>query len=233
VPTVVGIPKEIKDQQGRVSMQPDAVVELVHHGHEIIVQSGASKGSGFSDEEYESVGWRVVASADEVFEAADLIVKVKELIPEEYDRFREGKELFTYLHLAADRELPECLMERKINAVAYEAVELPDGSLPLLAPMSEVAGRMSVQAAAQHLESTQGGAGLLLGGNLVFEPVAEAHDLPHTSQERVLGQSRNEPKERKIRDQRNPQVAREGQQVRLACHERLQPKRLHHDRREG
>ena len=186
MPTAVGIPKEIKDQEGRVSMQPDAVVELVYHGHEIMVQSGASKGSGFSDEEYESAGGRVVESADEVFEAADLIVKVKELIPEEYDRFREEKELFTYLHLA-DRELPECLMDRKINALAYEAVELPDGSLPLLAPMSEVAGRMPVQAAAQHLESIQGGAGLLLGGNLVFEPVAEAHDLPHTSQERVLG----------------------------------------------
>jgi alanine dehydrogenase len=186
VPAAVGIPKEIKDQEGRVSMQPDTVVELVHHGHEIIVQSGASKGSGFSDEEYESVGGRVVESADEVFEAADLIVKVKELIPEEYDRFREGKELFTYLHLAADRELPECLMERKINTLAYEAVELPDGSLPLFAPMSEVAGRMSVQAAAQHLESTQGGAGLLLGGNLVSEPAAEAHDLPHTNPEKLL-----------------------------------------------
>jgi alanine dehydrogenase len=204
VPTAVGIPKEIKDQEGRVSMQPDAVVDGLHHGPEIIVQSGASKGSGFSDEKYESAGGRVVESADEDFEAADLIVRVKELIPEEYDRFREGKELFTYLHLAADRELPECLMERKINTLAYEAVELPEGSLPLFAPMSEVAGRMSVQAAAQHLESTQGGAGLLLVGNLVSEPVAEAHDLPHTSQERVLGQSRNEPKERKIRDQRNP-----------------------------
>ena len=186
MPTVVGIPKEIKDQEGRVSMQPDAVVDELHHGHEIIVQSGASKGSSFSDEEYESAGGRVVESADEDFEAADLIVKVKELIPEEYDRFREGKELFTYLHLAADRELPECLMERKINAPAYEAVDLPDRSLPLLAPMSEVAGRMSVQAA-QHLESTQGWAGLLLVGNLVSGPVARAHDVPHTSQERVLG----------------------------------------------
>jgi alanine dehydrogenase len=132
-------------------------------------------------------GGRVVESADEVFEAANLIVNVKEPIPEEYDGFREGQELFTYLHLAADRELPEFLMERKINALAYEAVELPDGSLPLLAPMSEVAGRMSVHAAAHCLESTQGGAGLLLGGNLVSEPVAEAHDLPHTSQGRVLG----------------------------------------------
>jgi alanine dehydrogenase len=187
VPTAVGIPKEIKDREGRVSMQPDAVVDELHHGREAIVQSGASKDSGFSGEEYESAGGRVVESTGEIFEAADLIVNVKEPIPVEYDRFREEQELFTYLHLAADRELPEILIERKIDALAYEAVELPDGSLPLLAPMSEVAGRMSVRAAAHCLESTQGGAGLLLGGNLVSEPVAEAHDLPHTSQEWVLG----------------------------------------------
>src|ERR671916_601703 len=161
---VVGVPREIKDQEGRVSMQPDGVVELVHHDHEVVVESGAGLGSGFSDEEYEAAGARVVGSADEVFEAADLIVKVKEPVPEEYDRFREGQELFTYLHLAADKQLTEFLMERKINAIAYETVQLPDGSLPLLAPMSEVAGRMAVQAAAHCLESTQGGAGLLLGG---------------------------------------------------------------------
>jgi alanine dehydrogenase len=162
--SVVGVPKEIKDQEGRVSMQPDGVVELVHHGHEVIVQSGAGLGSGFSDEEYEKAGGRVVGSAEEVFASSDLIVKVKEPIPEEYDHFREGQQLFTYLHLAADRELTEFLLERKVNAIAYETVELPDGSLPLLAPMSEVAGRMSVQAAAHCLESPQGGAGLLLGG---------------------------------------------------------------------
>jgi alanine dehydrogenase len=114
-------------------------------------------------------------------------MKVKEPVPEEYDRFHEGQELFTYLHLAADKELTEYLMDRKVNSIAYETVELPEGSLPLLAPMSEVAGRMAVQAAAQHLESPQGGAGLLLGGNLVSEPVAEAHGLPHTSQEQILG----------------------------------------------
>src|ERR687894_961217 len=161
---VVGVPREIKDQEGRVSMQPDGVVELVHHDNEVVVESGAGFGSGFSDEEYEAAGARVVGGADEVFEAADLIVKVKEPVPEEYDRFREGQELFTYLHLAADKQLTEFLMERRINAIAYETVELPDGSLPLLAPMSEVAGRMSVQAAAHHLESPQGGAGVLLGG---------------------------------------------------------------------
>src|ERR671933_395522 len=162
--TVVGVPKEIKDMEGRVSMQPDGVAELVHHGHEVIVQSGAGAGAGFTDEEYAEAGGRVVGGPDEVFTSSELIVKVKEPIPEEYDLFREGQELFTYLHLAADKGLTEFLMERKINSIAYETVELPDGSLPLLAPMSEVAGRMSVQAAAHCLESPQGGAGLLLGG---------------------------------------------------------------------
>src|ERR671918_1356862 len=162
--TVVGIPKEIKDMEGRVSMQPDGVAELVHHGHDVYVQAGAGEGAGFSDEEYEEAGARLVDGPDEVFEASDLIVKVKEPVPEEYDRFREGQQLFTYLHLAADKGLTEFLMERKINSIAYETVEASDGSLPLLTPMSEVAGRMSIQAAAHHLESTQGGAGLLLGG---------------------------------------------------------------------
>ena len=164
MPTVIGVPKEIKDMEGRVSMQPDGVAELVHHGHEVMVQAGAGVGAGFSDEEYEEAEARVVDGPDEVFEAADLIVKVKEPVPEEYDRFREGQQLFTYLHLAADKGLTEFLMERKINSIAYETVETPDGLLPLLTPMSEVAGRMAVQAAAHHLESPQGGAGLLLGG---------------------------------------------------------------------
>ena len=162
--SVVGVPKEIKDMEGRVSMQPDGVAELVHHGHEVVVQAGAGAGAGFTDEEYAESGARLVDGPDEVFASADLIVKVKEPIPEEYDRFREGQQLFTYLHLAADKGLTEFLMERKIESIAYETVETPDGSLPLLTPMSEVAGRMAVQAAAHHLESPQGGAGLLLGG---------------------------------------------------------------------
>jgi alanine dehydrogenase len=160
----VGVPKEIKDMEGRVSMQPDGVAELVHHGHEVLVQAGAGDGAGFSDEEYNEGGARFVDWPDEFFEAADLIVKVKEPVPEDYDRFREGQQLFTYWHLAADKGLTEFLMERKIESIAYETVETPDGLLPLLTPMSEVAGRMSVQAAAHHLESPQGGAGLLLGG---------------------------------------------------------------------
>src|SRR5919202_436016 len=162
--TVVGVPKEIKDMEGRVSMQPDGVAELVHHGHEVVVQAGAGGGSGFTDAEYEEAGARLVDGPDGVFEDADLIVKVKEPVPEEYERFKEGQQLFTYLHLAADKGLTEFLMDRKINSIAHGTVELPDGSLPLLAPMREVAGRMAVQAAAHHLESPQGGAGLLLGG---------------------------------------------------------------------
>ncbi len=164
MPVVVGVPREIKDQERRVSLQPEGAAELVHRGHEVVVESGAGVGSGFADAEYAQAGARVVEDADAVFAAADLIVKVKEPVPAEYHRFRAGQQLFTYLHLAADRTLTEFLMSTGVDAVAYETVELADGSLPLLRPMSEVAGRMSVQAAAHHLESPRGGAGLLLGG---------------------------------------------------------------------
>lgn len=161
---VVGVPKEIKDNENRISVVPDGVAELVHHGHSVLVEAGAGAGSRFSDEEYAAAGATVVSSADEVFVGADLIVKVKEPIPAEYHRFREGQQLFTYLHLAADKQLTEFLLERKIDSIAYETVQTADRRLPLLTPMSEVAGRMSVQAAARALESPAGGAGILLGG---------------------------------------------------------------------
>lgn len=161
---VVGVPKEIKDNENRVAVQPDGVAELVHHGHRVLVQAGAGEGSRFPDAEYTAAGAEVVATADEVFAAADLIVKVKEPIPAEYHRFREGQQLFTYLHLAADKQLTEFLLEKKIDSIAYETVELPGRKLPLLTPMSEVAGRMAVQAAAHALESPSGGAGILMGG---------------------------------------------------------------------
>ncbi|MCE3274338.1 MAG: ald, partial [Propionibacteriaceae bacterium] len=119
---VVGVPKEIKDKEGRVSVQPDGVAELVYHNREVLVQAGAGSGSGFSDEEYAAAGARVVGTADEVF-AAGLIVKVKEPIAEEYDRFRPGQQLFTYLHLAADRRLTEFLLDRRIDSIAYETVQ--------------------------------------------------------------------------------------------------------------
>ena len=134
-------------------MQPDGVAELVHHGHQVVVQAGAGNGSRFADAEFAAAGAKIVATADEVFAAADLIVKVKEPVPAEYHRFREGQQLFTYLHLAADRGLTEFLVDRRIDSIAYETVQTADGKLPLLTPMSEVAGRMAVQAAAHHLES--------------------------------------------------------------------------------
>jgi alanine dehydrogenase len=161
---IVGVPKEIKDNENRVSVQPDGVAELVHAGHEVLVESGAGEGSRFPDSEFAAAGAKLTASVDEVFAGADLIVKVKEPIAAEYHRFREGQQLFTYLHLAADKPLTEFLMERKIDSIAYETVQTADRRLPLLTPMSEVAGRMAVQAAAHHLESPAGGAGILLGG---------------------------------------------------------------------
>lgn len=161
---VVGVPKEIKDNENRVSVQPDGVAELVDAGHEVVVQSGAGFGSRFTDEEFSEAGAKIAPSADAVFTAADLIVKVKEPVPAEYHRFRPGQQLFTYLHLAADRQLTEFLLERRIDSIAYETVQTADRKLPLLTPMSEVAGRLAVQAAAHHLESPAGGAGLLLGG---------------------------------------------------------------------
>jgi len=163
-PLVVGVPKEIKDNENRVAVQPDGVAELVYKGHRVLVESGAGTGSRFSDTEYAAAGAEVVDSADGVFAVADLIVKVKEPIPAEYHRFRPGQQLFTYMHLAADKQLTEFLLEKSIDSIAYETVQTADGTLPLLTPMSEVAGRMAVQAAAHALESPSGGAGILLGG---------------------------------------------------------------------
>ncbi len=161
---VIGVPAEIKDNENRVAVHPDGVAELVHAGHTVLVEAGAGAGSRCDDTEYVEAGATVVGSADEVFAGADLIVKVKEPIAAEYHRFREGQQLFTYLHLAADKALTSFLLERKIDSIAYETVQSSDGRLPLLTPMSEVAGRMAVQAAAHHLESPRGGAGLLMGG---------------------------------------------------------------------
>lgn len=161
---VVGVPKEIKDNENRVAMQPDGVAELVHAGNRVLVQAGAGAGSRFSDAEFVAAGATIVAGAEEVFAGADLIVKVKEPIPAEYHHFKQGQQLFTYLHLAADRLLTDFLLERQIDSIAYETVQTPDRKLPLLTPMSEVAGRLAVQAAAHHLESPAGGAGILLGG---------------------------------------------------------------------
>jgi alanine dehydrogenase len=160
----VGVPSEVKNNEYRVAITPIGVHELVAHGHEVIVQSGAGVGSQIPDAEYAAAGARLEPDADAVWEAAELVLKVKEPVAEEYHRLREGLVLFTYLHLAADRELTEELIKRKVTAIAYETVQLPSGGLPLLYPMSEVAGCLAPQVGAHALMSPEGGRGVLLGG---------------------------------------------------------------------
>jgi alanine dehydrogenase len=161
---LIGVPKEIKTHEYRVGLIPGSARELVAHGHRVIVESGAGAGIGFDDEAYRKVGATVAPSAAEVFGSAELIVKVKEPQPGEIARLRPGQVLFTYLHLAADKAQTEGLMASGAVGVAYETVTDARGGLPLLAPMSEVAGRMSVQVGAHYLEKEQGGTGILLGG---------------------------------------------------------------------
>jgi alanine dehydrogenase len=160
----VGVPKEIKIHEYRVGLVPAAVRELVESGHEVLVQTGAAAGIGFADADYQRVGAKIAASAEEVFEKSDLIVKVKEPQPQECARLRSGQVLYTYLHLAADKAQAEALQKSGATCIAYETVTAPDGSLPLLTPMSEVAGRMSVQVGAYCLQKANGGRGILLGG---------------------------------------------------------------------
>jgi alanine dehydrogenase len=159
----VGVAKEIKPDEYRVALTPAGALELAKQGHDVLVETAAGVGSAFADEEYAAVGARV-ASVDEVWEASELLLKVKEPIEPEYRRLREGLVLFTYLHIAADAPLTRALVESGITAVAYETVETDDGRLPLLAPMSEVAGRLAAQAGAYFLEKPLGGRGLLLAG---------------------------------------------------------------------
>ena len=160
----VGVPKEIKIHEYRVGLVPAGVRELVDSGHQVMVQSGAGSGIGFDDSYYQSAGATVVQRAEDVFTAADLVIKVKEPQLEECQQLRNGQTLFTYLHLAADREQAMALIASGATAIAYETVTAPDGSLPLLTPMSEVAGRMSVQVGANSLQKANGGFGVLLGG---------------------------------------------------------------------
>lgn len=160
----VGILKEIKSQENRVSMTPAGVEIMVLHGHDIMVEKNAGLGSGFSDKEYEAAGATVIDSPEEIFAACDMIMHVKEILPSEYKLLRKGQIVFTYLHLAADLPQIEALMKSECVAIAYETVETADGRLPLLQPMSEVAGRMAIQQAARLLEKTHGGSGILVGG---------------------------------------------------------------------
>src|SRR5438874_9445921 len=161
---LIGVPKEVKSHEYRVGLVPGSVRELVHHGHKVVVESGAGAEIGFDDRAYEASGAEILMRAADVFAAAELIVKVKEPQPEEVSALREDQILFTYLHLAADRALTEALLRSGAVAIAYETVTDRAGGLPLLAPMSEVAGRMSVQVGAHCLDKEQGGKGVLLGG---------------------------------------------------------------------
>ncbi|MTK05289.1 alanine dehydrogenase [Micromonospora sp. CP22] len=160
----VGIPREVKNHEYRVAITPAGVNEFTRAGHQIFVEAGAGLGSSITDEEFAAAGAKILESADEVWDAGDLVLKVKEPVAEEYHRMREGQVLFTYLHLAASRECTEALLDQKVTGIAYETVELPDRSLPLLAPMSEVAGRLAPQVGAFHLMRTGGGRGVLPGG---------------------------------------------------------------------
>jgi alanine dehydrogenase len=159
----IGIPKETKDQEYRVGLSPSSVRALVEQHHAVVVETQAGAGAGFSDEEYQQAGAQIVAKAEAAW-GSDLVVKVKEPLPGEYGYLRDGQLLFTYLHLAADRPLTQRLLDSGVSAIAYETVELPDRRLPLLAPMSIIAGRLSVQFGARYLERQQGGRGVLLGG---------------------------------------------------------------------
>ena len=161
---LIGVPKEVKTHEYRVGLTPGSVRELVHHGHKVLVETGAGAGIGFEDASYQAVGAGILPSRMEVFGNAELIVKVKEPQPEEAAALRKGQVLFTYLHLAADKALAEALVPSGAIAIAYETVTDARGGLPLLAPMSEVAGRMAVQVGAHCLEKEQGGIGVLLGG---------------------------------------------------------------------
>ncbi|MBX3305217.1 MAG: alanine dehydrogenase [Nitrospira sp.] len=167
---VIGVPKEIKDHEYRVSLTPDSAASLCQKGHDVWIEPSAGVGSGFTDDEYRKVGAIIANSKAEVFEKSELILKVKEPMVSECALFRPGHVLFTYLHLAAVPDVTKELLGRKVTAIAYETTEAKDGSLPMLKPMSEIAGRMSIQIGAHYLEKTHGGRGVLLGGVPGVEP---------------------------------------------------------------
>lgn len=160
---IIGVPKEIKNNENRVAITPAGVVQLINAGHKVVIEANAGIGSGFTDEEYKQAGAEIVERASEVWEKAEMILKVKEPLPDEYVYFRKGLILFTYLHLANEPELAKALVENEVTAIAYETITV-NNTLPLLTPMSEVAGRMAAQLGAQYLEKSKGGKGILLSG---------------------------------------------------------------------
>lgn len=161
---IIGLPKEIKDNESRVGLTPAGVKTLSDFGHTVLVETSAGIGSGISDDEFRAAGGQIVETADEVWQRGDMVVKVKEPVGPEYQRMREGQLLFTYLHLAPDPKLTQAMLDSKITGVAYETITNDDGHLPLLTPMSEVAGRMAVQVGAHYLQKPEGGRGVLMGG---------------------------------------------------------------------
>jgi alanine dehydrogenase len=161
---IVGILKEIKTEENRVCMTPAGVEVMVHNGHTVLVEKTAGAGSGFADEAYANAGARMIDTPKEIFDTADMVMHVKEPLPPEYDLIRAGQIVFTYLHLAADETQTQALIKSRSVSIAYETIQKADGSLPLLTPMSEVAGRMAIQQGAKYLEMAQGGHGVLLGG---------------------------------------------------------------------
>jgi alanine dehydrogenase len=161
---IIGLPKEIKDNEYRVGLTPAGVKTLSDYGHTVLVETRAGQGSGITDDEFRVAAGQIVASADEVWQRAEMVVKVKEPVGPEYQRMREGQLLFTYLHLAPDLKLTQVMLERKVTGVAYETITNDEGHLPLLTPMSEVAGRMAVQVGAHYLQKPEGGRGVLMGG---------------------------------------------------------------------
>ncbi|MBN2011051.1 alanine dehydrogenase [candidate division KSB1 bacterium] len=161
---IIGVPKEIKANENRIALQPSGAEMLTFHGHTVLVEDNAGEGSGFSNERYENAGAQIIATAKEVFAKADMIMKVKEPLEQEWPMIRPGQTVFTYFHFAASKSLTDAIIKTKCTAIAYETIEKANGSLPLLNPMSEVAGRLAIQAGARCLEKLFGGRGLLLGG---------------------------------------------------------------------
>lgn len=167
---LTGILKEIKPKENRVAMTPAGVEQIVSHGHSVLIETGAGDGSGFSDEDYVNAGAKICSSAEEIYQKSEMIMKVKEPLPVEYPLIRKGQVVFTYFHFAANAELTNAIIDSGCIAVAYETIERENGSLPLLTPMSEIAGRMSIQEGAKYLENTYGGKGILLSGVPGVEP---------------------------------------------------------------
>jgi alanine dehydrogenase len=161
---IIGVPREIKNNEYRVAITPPGVQTLVKGGHKVLIESTAGIGSGFEDEDYSAMGAEIVDTAEEVFHKSEMIVKVKEPLPPEYDLLKEHQVVFTFLHLAREKELTDVLLKKNITGIAYETIQLADESLPLLVPMSEIAGKMSIQIGARFLEESQGGRGILIGG---------------------------------------------------------------------